>query len=268
MNDARELFGGYSPDLKTHFLPFIEKANEFVEKNQFTLATLYTSPENMQTYANELVVLATPLVETLKTIGQQKFSFYRSLLLPPVETAKKLGKETMQGSVSDTAGIEGPGKVDHGGTCYYIFEKVLSGIGQVANHPRALLVMLQHLPKGKNTGNEIHGVKIDGNTLLATKGIGGMELHIPLLDNTIFFNNGNEIRPNPNEAVLTLPGDQHSLVRQTGNAINMIIMAYGAGLGAKVNPKMVEQGVWGLGSSPVPLPLTKYSQISRHITFK
>ena len=268
MNDRRELFNSYSPELKDHFASFIEQANNFAERNIVKIATLYTSPENMQADANELIALAEPLVAILKTIGEHPFSFYRSLLSPPREAAKKLGDETMRTSVSDTAGIEGPGMVDHGGTSYYIFEKVVSMAGQAASHPRTLLVMLQHLPKDKNTGNEIHGVKIEGNKLEATRGIGGMELHIPLLDNTIFFNNGDKIRPNPNEGVLTLPGDQHSLVRHNGAAINVIIMAYGAGLGAKVNPKLTEQGVFGLDPSPIRLPLAKYWSIPRHISFK
>ena len=174
----------------------------------------------------------------------------------------------MQISVADTSGIEGPGMLYHGGTCYYIFDKAITPIEDTTIHPRTLLVMLQHLPKGKNTGNEIHGVKIEDGKLIARKDMGGMELHFPLLAETIYFNNGREIHPNPYEGVATIVGDQHSLVRYSGSAINVIIMACGAGLGTKVNEELVSKGIYQLGPEPLPLPLGKYSGIQRHIVFQ
>jgi len=267
MNYRRELFTGYSPELQNLFGPFIQEANKFVERNQGHIATLYTSPDDMQVWANELVNLAQTLVSELRTLGTRPFSFYKSILVPPREAAEKLREKTMQVSVTDTAGVEGPGMAHHGGTCYYIFDKASTSIENATDHPRTLLVMLQHLPKGKNTGNEIHGVKIEDDKLIATKDVGGMELHVPLLPDTTFFNNGKEVHPNPYEGVVTIPGDQHSLVRYSGSAINLIIMAYGAGLGKKVDPKLLSQGIYQLYPEPVQLPLGKYSGIQRHIIF-
>ena len=88
MNDRRELFTGYSPELQSLFAPFIQEANEFVERNQVNIATLYTSPEDMKVWANELVKLAQPLVSELRALGPRPFSFYKSILVPSHEAAK------------------------------------------------------------------------------------------------------------------------------------------------------------------------------------
>ena len=62
MNDRRELFSVYPPELKSIFAPFSEKANEFVQLNYGIIATLFTDPREMQDYAKQLEDLSGTLV--------------------------------------------------------------------------------------------------------------------------------------------------------------------------------------------------------------
>jgi len=228
MNDARELFTGYSQELQLAFTPFIEAANEFVQRNQGKIVTLFTSPDEMRGYVDELTVLGKTLVTNIRASGSNNtYQLYKSVLMPSREAARKLGENTMRGSISDTAAIEGPGMVYHGRTRYNILEKVIFQSEDGNVYPRTLLVMVQNLPQGVHTGDEIHGVAVQEGRLVATHNIGGMELHIPLRDNTIFYNNGEEYKPKPLEGIFTLPGDIHSLRKENKSAINIILMAYG-----------------------------------------
>jgi len=268
MNDARELFVGYSPEVQSTFAPFIKIANEFAVRNRGKIATLSTPPDEMKSYADELIALGKVLVTSINASPSDAiYHLYKTVLIPSREVARKSGQNIMRQSVSDTTDVDGPGMVYHKGTRYNVLEKVIFQSEDGKVNPRTLFVMVQNLPTGFNTGGEIHGVALQDGGLVATNNIGGMELHIPLRDETIFYNNGNEYRPKPLEGILTLPGDVHSLQRQVKPAINIILMAYGAGLGVKVNESLISKGVAGLGSTPKTLPMQTYSQIPRHIVF-
>ncbi|OGK14838.1 hypothetical protein A3C98_02995 [Candidatus Roizmanbacteria bacterium RIFCSPHIGHO2_02_FULL_37_15] len=58
MNEGRELFEVYCPELRATFDSFVKEAKEFTQRNQGKIATLYTTPDIMRFYADELVALA------------------------------------------------------------------------------------------------------------------------------------------------------------------------------------------------------------------
>lgn len=250
MNDNRELFSDYSPEIQSKFTPFIIEAKEFVTRNQGKIATLFTSPSEMETYVGELAALGRTLVSNLRAIDLDFYSLYK-LGLKPSRTV--------------SPAVEGPGMVTHGDTRYNILEKVNFQQEDIGVQARTLLVMIQNLPAGINTGDEIHGIELKSNQLVATRKNGGMELHIPLRDDTVFYNNGQEYKPKALEGILTLPGDIHSLQRQAKPAVNIIVMAFGAGLGVKVNGSQIANGILVSELVTQTIPLQTYTEIPRQI---
>jgi len=260
MIQRRELFEGYSQELKTTFKPFINEANEFVKRNQGKIATLYTPQQKMQGYVQDVIELGKALVSGIRSIGAGNYlSIYESALNPSREAFKREDEPIISG-FSDYVGIEGPGFVRHRKIRYHILEKV--NFPNNGIFPRTLLVMLQRVPSKVDTGHEIHGVKIKNDMLIANEDIGGIEMYIPLQKDTSFWINGKRYSLEPLDGVIVLPGDVHSLGGERWPSKNIIIMAFGAGLGEKVDEGLISRGV-EIDSLPTPLPLVDYSRITR-----
>lgn len=261
MTERKELFADYSPELRSAFSSFIDEANEFVRRNQGKVATIHTPEQTMQEYVQDLIKLGRALVSGVRTIKTENYSaVYESVLNPSRESLKVEGEPKVPG-YSDYAGMEGPGFVRHGKTRYHILEKVI--YPKYTFFPRTLLVMLQRVPRGLNTRDEIHGVKIQDGMLTASKYIGGIEMHVPLQKDTSFWNNGKKYYLEPLDGLLTLPGDIHSLGGERWPSKNIIIMAFGAGLGQKVDEDLISRGIQ-VNSVVKSLPLPDYSMISRY----
>lgn len=241
----------YPPELVKVFPDFPQQVDAFLARNRGVSATIRTAPEAMARYADELTELARTLRDDLKNTATGPTDLYHLATAP----------SQLAGAVD--VGTESPVGVMSGSHRYHILYKtpVARGLG------RDLLLLLQRLPRGLDTGAEIHGLvetKDQPGHYQATD-TGGAEVYIPLTDGIVFYVNGREYRPKAlADLIRVFPGDIHHHHKEQGRGPARVLIV--AGLGMARWPK-VPQGqnsfqVEGFGQVPV----TAFNHIPRLVT--
>ena len=103
-----------------------------------------------------------------------------------------------------------------------------------------LILLLQRVPHGMDTGTEVHGIKEVKKGKFVPTEIGGMEVYLPLVDDITFYVNEEVFEPKALEGFLTiLPGDVHHHIKEKGRGPARVLIIGGCGFsrGVKTEDK-------------------------------
>jgi hypothetical protein len=207
----------YPPEIVAVFPTFEDEVKGFLETNKGVVVNLETPTEEVERCAKELQELATTVATGIKEREIDIFTLFRGIIQP----ARRGGiiRPEDKGQVGLIFGRQN----------YHILErdKVLVPELLPAN---SLILLLQRVPYGKDTGAEIHGIKeVEKGKFVPTE-IGGIEIYLPLVDDITFYINEKEYKPKALEGILTiLPGDVHHHIKEKGKGPARVLIIGGGG---------------------------------------
>ena len=220
----------YPPEIVEAFPTFGDEVAAFLERNAGKVATLETPAAEVENYAEELQALVRTVAAGLKDGQPDPVTLY----LQATQPARKAGIIRSPQEGGQVGLILGKHR-------YHILERVgLEGEG-VPAFARSLLLLLQRIPKGEDSGTEVHGVrkvKDDDPPELRAKAkhglvpaeIGGVEVYLPLVDDIRFHVNKNVFQPKALEGLVTiLPGDTHNHIKKEGSGPVRLLLIGGFG---------------------------------------
>lgn len=227
----------YSEELKSIFPTLSQSVETFLQKYGTEIATVDTSPEKIAQWTEALQTLATEIAR-----GLQKLSSLGDTLSVTSALSEMLRPARKTGSVP-LGGNERFGILNKIMPSYHVLEKAETGGSSLLTHPRALLLLLQHLTPGIDTGAEIHGVKPFDENGPAEERIhmlhglvraqnAGIEVYLPLRDRDeiTFFINNEVFKPKALHQLLTiLPGDTHHHIQTKGTGFSSVLILGGFG---------------------------------------
>jgi hypothetical protein len=224
MSELQSLTEIYPKEL-TRVFPALEKQIDgFLKGNGQQVVTLNTPAEVVKQCAEKMKSLATTISEGIKNSGMDPVTLY----LKTTQPARTMG--TVEVGSSEQVGL-----LASGNHRYHILEKVDGPIG------RNLLLLLQRIPYGMDTGSEVHGVKKaegGGEENFVPDETGGIEVYLPLVDGITFHVNDQVFQPKALGGLVTiLAGDNHRHIKDVGHGPARVLIFGGCGFGMGTKTK-------------------------------
>lgn len=221
MPERQPLTDFYPPEIATAFPTFENEVASFLERNSGTVVNFKTPAVQVEKYAQELQVLATTVASGIKNWKIDIVSLY----LKATQPAREAGilRPEDEGRVGLVLGKHR----------YHILEREKQSI-PASN----ILLLLQRVPYGEDTGAEVHGLKRIGDQLVPDKNVGGIEVYLPLVDDVTFYVNDQIFKPRALEGLITvLPGDTHHHIKTKNHGPVRVLIFGGFGFGYGIKTK-------------------------------
>lgn len=218
MSERQYLTEIYPEELHRVFPTLDKQIEEFLAVNGNKVVTIGTSTEEVRQCVEGLQTLAKTIATGISSGSIDPVSLYLQVTQP----ARAVG-EVKVGSPEQV------GLIAFGKHRYHILEKVDDDTG------RSLLLLLQRIPHGVDTGGEVHGFKKSdgkGKEDLVPAESGGIEVYLPLVDGITFHVNNKVFQPKALGGLITiLPGDNHHHSKDTGIGPARVLILGGCGFG-------------------------------------
>jgi hypothetical protein len=221
MTERQSLEAIYPEELQKVFPALEEQIEEFLARNGERVITLETPPDVVEQCAEELQELARTIASGISDGNTDPISLY----LRTTQPARRVGKVVI-------GSPEQVGLIAFGNHRYHILEKVEGPM------ERALLLLLQRIPHGVDTGGEVHGFKKadrTGDEDLVPAETGGIEVYLPLVDDITFHVNDKVFQPKALGGLVSiLPGDNHHHSKDKGHGPARVLILGGCGFGVGI----------------------------------
>lgn len=231
MIEQKSLSEIYLPELALVFPEFEEQILYFLRKYSEVLATPETESVKVREYALALAEIGKSIVEGIKLEKLSVKDLFKAVISP----ARAAGEFDRERKV----GLAFGGKGKHR---YHVLDRE-----GVLREPRNdLLILLQRLPRGKDTGAEVHKK-------------GGIEICLPVVDGIHFFVNDEVFKPKAlSSLIVILPGDVHHHIKAGGHgpARVLIIAGFGFSRGEKIEPDKLKVEIQKATFKEIPRLIT------------